>query len=159
MARSVNMVILLGNVGADPEIRNTPGGAQVANFRIACTESWKDQSGQKQERTEWVTLVAWRQLADIIQKYVHKGSKVHVVGKLQTRSWDDKATGTKRYTTEVLVNELTLLDGPQGHQGGQGGYSSAQGGGAPSGTGASDYPDFGAPPANVQPGQDDDLPF
>ena len=162
MARSINMVIILGNLGADPEVRSTPNGAQVANFRVACTEQWKDGNGQKQERTEWVTCVAWRGLADIAGKFLHKGSRVHVIGKLQTRSWDDKQSGAKRYATEVLVDDLVMLDGaPAG--GNQSGYSSNSGsqGGAPArGTGADEYPDFSGPGSNVQPGSaDDDLPF
>ena len=96
MAASLNKVMLIGNLGADPEIRNTPGGAQVANFRVACTENWTDQSGQRQERTEWVTIVAWRKQAEIAQRFLRKGSRVYVEGKLQTRTWEDKNGGGKR---------------------------------------------------------------
>jgi single-strand DNA-binding protein len=103
--------MLIGNLGADPEVRNTPSGAQVANFRVACTENWKDASGQRQERTEWVTIVAWKGLADIAQKYLRKGSKVYVEGKLQTRQWEDKNGGGKRYATEVLCDNFIMLDG------------------------------------------------
>ena len=101
MAGSLNKVMLIGNLGADPDVRTTPNGAQVANFRVACTESWTDQSGQKQERTEWVTIVAWKKLSEIIQRFLRKGSKVYVEGKLQTRTWED-TNGGKRYATEVL---------------------------------------------------------
>lgn len=97
--------------GADPEIRATPGGAQVANFRVACAETWKDASGQRQTRTEWVTVVAWRQQAEIAAKYLHKGSKVYVEGKLQSRTWEDKQSGGKRYATEVLCDRFMMLDG------------------------------------------------
>ena len=114
MAHSLNKVMLIGNLGSDPEIRATPNGSQVANFRVACAESWKDQSGQKQERTEWVTCVAWRQQAEIAQRYLRKGSKVYVEGKLQTRTWEDKNGGGKRYATEVLVERFMMLDGRQG---------------------------------------------
>lgn len=123
MAGSLNKVMLIGNLGADPEVRNTPSGGQVANFRVACTESWTDQSGQRQERTEWVTVVAWRKQAEIAQKYLRKGSKVYVEGKLQTRSWEDKNGGGKRFATEVQCEQLTMLDPPP-QRGGQqqGGY-------------------------------------
>lgn len=111
MAHSINKVMLIGNLGSDPEIRATPNGAKVANFRVACTESWKDQSGQKQERTEWVTCVAWKVQADIAEKYLRKGSKLYVEGKLQTRQWEDKQGGGKRYATEVQVERFMMLDG------------------------------------------------
>lgn len=123
MAGSLNKVMLIGNLGADPEVRNTPSGGQVANFRVACTENWTDQSGQRQERTEWVTVVAWKKLAEVAQKYLRKGSKVYVEGKLQTRSWEDKNGGGKRFATEVQCEQLTMLDPPP-QRGGQqqGGY-------------------------------------
>lgn len=144
MAQSLNRVMILGHVGADPEVRSTPGGATVANFRVACSESWKDQSGQKQERTEWVTVVAWKKTAEIVQQYVRKGGKIYVEGKLQTRSWDDKSTGAKRYATEVLAERVMLLDG---RQDGQRQERSAR----PEDHGIDSYP---------EPGQgDDDLPF
>ena len=111
MAGSLNKVMLSGNLGADPEIRATPRGAQVANFRVACAETWKDASGQRQTRTEWVTIVAWRQQAVIAQKYLRKGSKVYVEGKLQTRQWEDKQSGGKRYATEVLCDRFMMLGG------------------------------------------------
>lgn len=114
MAQSLNKVQLIGNLGADPEIRNTPGGDQVANFRVACSESWTDKSGQKQERTEWVTVVAWKKTAEIVQKHLRKGSRVYIEGKLQTRSWEDKNSGDKRYATEVLCDRMMMLDGKQG---------------------------------------------
>jgi single-strand DNA-binding protein len=168
MAGSLNKVMLIGNLGADPEIRNTPGGAQVANFRVACTENWTDQAGQRQERTEWVTIVAWRKQAEIAQKYLHKGSKVYVEGKLQTRSWEDKNGGGKRYATEVLCDYFLMLDGrPQG--GGEaGGYeprAATSAGRAPArsaGMGAADeYPDYApqAPSGGGGSAADDDLPF
>lgn len=117
MATSLNKVLLIGNLGADPEVRSTPGGQQVANFRIACSESWKDQSGAKQERTEWVNIVAWRKLAEIAQKYLRKGSQIYVEGKLQTRTWEDKAGGGKRYATEILADEIKMLGGkPEGER-------------------------------------------
>ena len=111
MGASLNRVTLIGNLGADPEIRNTPNGSQVANFRVACSDSWKDQSGQKQERVEWINIVAWRKLAEISQKYLRKGMQVYVEGKLQTRSWEDKNGGGKKYATEVLADDIKMLGG------------------------------------------------
>lgn len=144
MAHSLNKVMLIGNLGSDPEIRATPNGSQVANFRVACAESWKDQAGQKNERTEWVTCVAWRAQADIAAKYLRKGSKVYVEGKLQTRTWEDKNGGGKRYATEVLVERFMMLDGRQG--GGDYGQRDDEP------RGATARPDLTPPP-------DDDLPF
>ena len=106
----VNKVILIGNLGRDPEARVTTTGNNVVTASLAVSESWKDKSGQRQERTEWVNLVFWRQQAEIAQRYLHKGSKIYVEGKLQTRSWDDKQTGQKRYATEVIVDSFTMLD-------------------------------------------------
>lgn len=122
MSGSLNKVMLIGNLGADPEVRNTPSGAQVANFRVACTENWTDQAGQRQERTEWVTVVVWNKSAEIAQKYLRKGSKVYVEGKLQTRQWEDKNSGGKRFATEVICDNFVMLDAPPqrgGHQGGR----------------------------------------
>ena len=108
MARGLNKVTLIGNVGQDPEVRFTPNGDQVANFSIATTESWT-KDGQKQEKTEWHRLVAFRKLAEIIGTYVKKGSKLYIEGKLQTRSSEDK-DGQKKYTTEIVANEMLMLD-------------------------------------------------
>ena len=159
MAGSVNKVIIIGNLGQDPEIRTTPSGAQVANFSVACTERWKDKDQNPQERTEWVRCVAWRQLADIVGKYVKKGDKIYLEGKLQTRSWDDPNGGGKKYATEVQVTEVTLLGnsngGGQRQGGGQGGGSRGAAAGGDTG-----FEDFG-PGAGVTPAgaADDDLPF
>jgi single-strand DNA-binding protein len=111
MAKSVNKVILLGNVGKDPEIRSTGGGTMVANFTLATSDRQKDAQGNWQERTEWHNLVAFTRLAEIVRDYVKKGSKLYIEGKIQTRSWDDKETGQKRYRTEIIVNDLSLLSG------------------------------------------------
>lgn len=106
----VNKVILIGNLGADPEVRHLQNGASVANFRIATSETYKDKTtGEKREQTEWHSIVAWRGLAEITEKYLRKGSKVYVEGKLRTRQWQDKE-GTTRYTTEVQADEMNLLD-------------------------------------------------
>lgn len=106
----VNKVILIGNLGADPEIRHLQNGASVANFRLATSETYKDKTtGERREQTEWHNIVAWRGLAEITEKYVRKGSKVYVEGKLRTRQWQDKDNNT-RYTTEIVADEMTLLD-------------------------------------------------
>ena len=116
MARGLNRCTFIGNLGKDPEIRYTGTGKAVANFSIAINESWKDADGQTQEKVEWVNVVAWEKLAEIIQQYVKKGSKVYIEGKMQTRSYDDKNhPGEKKYTTEIVANQLIMLDGkPQG---------------------------------------------
>jgi len=128
MARSVNKVTLLGNVGKDPEIRSTPGGTMVANLTLATSDRQKDAQGNWQDRTEWHNLVAFTRTAEIVRDYVKKGSKLYIEGKIQTRSWDDKESGAKKYRTEIIVNELVLLssrdEGAGGGQGG-GGYSRA----------------------------------
>jgi single-strand DNA-binding protein len=121
MAKSVNKVILLGNVGKDPEIRSTGGGTMVANFTLATSDRQKDAQGNWQDRTEWHNLVAFTRLAEIVRDYVKKGSKLYVEGKIQTRSWDDKESGQKRYRTEIIVNDLSLLSGRE--EGSSGGYS------------------------------------
>jgi single-strand DNA-binding protein len=125
MAKSVNKVILLGNVGKDPEIRSTPGGTMVANFTLATTDRQKDQQGNWQDKTEWHNLVAFSRTAEIIRDYVKKGSKLYVEGKIQTRSWDDKESGQKRYRTEIIINDISLLSGRD--EGGSGGYSRSSG--------------------------------
>lgn len=110
MARGgVNKVILIGNVGADPELRYTAGGTAVTNFNIATNESWTDSSGERQERTEWHRIVVWGRLAEICNQYLRKGSKVYVEGRLQTRSWETQ-DGQKRYTTEVVARDMQMLD-------------------------------------------------
>lgn len=106
---TVNKVILLGRLGQDPELKYTPSGAAVTNFNIATNEIWKDNDGNKKERTEWHRIVLWRRLAEIAGEYLKKGSKIYVEGRLQTRSWEDK-DGIKRYITEVVGDTLTMLD-------------------------------------------------
>lgn len=128
MAGSVNKVILIGNVGRDPEVRNTQDGTKIVNFTLATSESWNDRaSGERRERTEWHRIVCFNErLGDVIEKYVRKGSKVYVEGALQTRKWTDQA-GQEKYTTEVVLarfrGELTLLDSRNGGggEGGEGG--------------------------------------
>ena len=107
---TVNKVILVGNLGDDPEVKHTPSGVQVANFSLATSESWTDKNGERQERAEWHRLVLWRKLAEIAGQYLKKGNKIYIEGKLQTRSWEDN-NGQKRYMTEVIVDNLEMLGG------------------------------------------------
>lgn len=112
---SVNKVILIGNLGRDPEIRYTPNGLAVANLAIATTEVWKDkQSGEQQERTEWHRIVMYNRLAEIAGEYLRKGSKIYTEGRLQTRKWQDKNTGQDRYTTEIVADSMQMLDSKSG---------------------------------------------
>ncbi len=125
---SVNKVILLGNLGADPEIRFTPGGQAVANFRMATTDSWADKnSGQRQERTEWHRVVVWGKLAELCGEYLKKGRQCYVEGRMQTREWQDK-DGQKRFTTEVVASQVVFLGGG-GREGGGGGFGGGGAGG------------------------------
>jgi single-strand DNA-binding protein len=111
MARGINKAILVGNLGQDPEVRYTQGGAAVANISVATAESWKDkQSGEMQERTEWHRVVAFGRLAEIMGEYLKKGSQVYIEGRIQTRKWEDKENNT-RYTTEIVANEMQMLGG------------------------------------------------
>lgn len=125
MARSVNKAILVGNVGKDPEVKFLPSGSAVANFTLATSERFKDKSGEFQERTEWHNLTAYQRLAEIVRDYVKKGSKLYVEGRIQTRSWDDQASGQKKYRTEIVVNDLVLLSGRGEGDGGGGSRSSS----------------------------------
>lgn len=167
MARGVNKVILIGNLGQDPEVRYTPGGSAITNISIATSETWKDkQTGQPQERTEWHRVVFFNRLAEIAGEYLRKGSKVYVEGSLRTRKWQDQQ-GQDRYSTEIVANEMQMLDSRGGME-------------APSSS-PSSYSDYGnapaapvsnrqapannprsAPPAQQAPdfdGFDDDIPF
>jgi single-strand DNA-binding protein len=117
MAKTVNKVILLGNVGKDPEIKSTAGGTLVANLSLATSDRYKDKSGEWQERTEWHNLVSYARGAEILRDYVKKGSKLYVEGRITTRSWDDKETGKKVYRTEIVVSEISLLSPAEGSSG------------------------------------------
>jgi single-strand DNA-binding protein len=108
--KSLNKATLIGNLGKDPELRYTNSGVPVATFSIATNEQWKDSDGNTQERTEWHNIVAWQKLAEICAEYLKKGSKVYIEGRIQTRSWDDKNTGQKRYMTEIVANDMIMLD-------------------------------------------------
>jgi single-strand DNA-binding protein len=159
MARGINKVILVGNLGQDPETRAMPSGKAVTNIRIATSEGWKDkQTGEQKEATEWHTVVFFDRLAEIAAEYLRKGSQVYVEGKLRTRKWQDKATGADRYSTEVVANELQMLGsrGGAGGGGGGGGYGGSPRGGSGPASGGSADPDSQSPP----PGDfDDDIPF
>lgn len=143
----VNKVIIIGNLGKDPELRHTPQGQAVATFPVATSENWTDKSGQKQERTEWHRVVVWGKLAELCAKYLGKGRKAYIEGRLQTRAWDDKE-GQKRYTTEIVANVVQFLDSA---------------GAARSGSVDTAEDPFGAPPDmnNDQGGGavSDDIPF
>ena len=152
---SVNKVILVGNLGKDPELRYTPAGVAVATFSLATSERFKDKSGEMQEKTEWHNIVAWRQLAEICGKYLHKGKQVYIEGKIQTRSYDDR-DGNKRYMTEIVADQMQML----GRLGEEGGGQPRGGEGRRSSAGASNNTipgpgDFADPPFNP----DDDIPF
>jgi len=121
---SINKVILIGNLGKDPEVRHLDNGATVANFSIATTESYKDKGGQKVEKTEWHNITLWRGLADIAEKYLKKGDSVYIEGKLQTRSWEKD--GITRYTTDIVGDQMTMLGGKRSDQGGSGNYQDNQ---------------------------------
>jgi single-strand DNA-binding protein len=110
----VNKVILVGNLGKDPEVRHLEGGAAVANFTLATSESYKDKTGARQDKTEWHNIVVWRGLAEVAEKYLKKGMTIYLEGKLQTRSWDDKE-GHKRYTTEIVGDTFTILSKKEGN--------------------------------------------
>ena len=130
MARGINKVILIGNLGQDPEVRFTPSGTAVANLNLATSDTWMDkQSGQRQERTEWHRIVLFNKTAEIAQQYLKKGSKVYIEGRLQTRKWQDQ-NGQDRYSTEIVANDMQMLDsGGQQGQAPQGGYSNQPQGG------------------------------
>lgn len=109
MARGLNKVMIIGNIGADPETKYLPSGSTICNLRVATSESWKDKDGQKQERTEWHSISIFGKLADIASQYLHKGSKVYIEGSLRTRKWQDKE-GNDRYTTEIVASDMQMLD-------------------------------------------------
>ncbi len=136
MAKGVNKVFLLGNVGKDPEMKATQGGMVIAQLALATADRQKDQTGNWVDKTEWHNLVCFSRTAEIVRDYVKKGTQLYIEGKIQTRSWDDKESGQKKYRTEILVNELTLLGG---RGGGEGGGSQYSGGSSSSREGGSSY--------------------
>ncbi len=166
MAGSVNKVILVGNLGRDPEIRTTQGGTRIANLSVATSETWRDRaSGERKERTEWHRVVIFNdRLVDVVERYLKKGSKVYLEGALQTRKWTDNS-GQERYTTEVVLQnfrgELTMLDGRSGGGGESGGFEPDDGGMASGGSGGSGASGGGGAPRGRGGGQDldDEIPF
>src|SRR5688572_12740336 len=173
MARGINKVILIGNLGADPETRAMPSGMTVANIRVATSESWKDkQSGESKERTEWHNVAMFGRLGEIAGEYLKKGSKVYIEGSLRTRKWQDKS-GNDRYTTEIIANEMQMLDsrggGGMGGGGGGGDFGGGGGGGGGRGRQQNNVPDDfdqGGPPSGGGSDKgggggefDDDIPF
>ena len=167
----VNKVILVGNLGADPEARSLNNGGEVVNLRVATSETWKDRDGNRQERTEWHQVVIWNEnLGRVAKNHLRKGSKVYLEGQLQTRKWQDQ-NGQDRYSTEVVLQryrgELVLLDSREGGGGGggygggqQGGYGGGQGGGYGGGSqGGSNAPQQRPQPASFDNDLDDDVPF
>ncbi len=154
MARGINKVILIGNMGQDPEVRYMPNGNAVANITVATTDSWKDkQTGERQERTEWHRVVLFRRLAEIAGEYLKKGSKVYIEGRLQTRKWQDQS-GQDRYTTEIVANDMQMLDSRGG--GGSAAYDNGFSGGQ-----QKSQPAAAPAPAPAAPDSDfdDDIPF
>lgn len=155
MARGINKVILVGNLGNDPDIRYTASGAAVANISLATTDSWRDkESGEQQDRTEWHRVVFFSRLAEIVGEYLRKGSQVYVEGRLQTRKWQDKS-GNDRYTTEIVANEMQMLGGRGGAGGGASPMPAASGAPAP----MSDSPGDSGPGIADNDFVDDDIPF
>ena len=165
MSRSLNKVILIGNIGQDPEVRSTSGGGRVANFSLATSRQWSGQGGDKQEKTEWHRIVAWNNnrgggtgLADVIEKYCKKGDKLYVEGRIEYRSWTDK-DGQTRYTTEIIASEIIMLSGKGGS--GEGGMAPARASAAAAPAkkeakeGEKSFDDF----PEALDGEDDDLPF
>jgi single-strand DNA-binding protein len=144
----VNKAIIVGNLGRDPEMRTTQSGSQVANFSVATSRVYNDSSGTRQEETEWHRIVAFGRLAEICGQYLHKGKQVYIEGRIQTRSWDDKETGQKRYMTEIVAEQMQMLgragDAPASTPSEPGGYQASAAAGSGSGAGMA---------------EDDDLPF
>ncbi len=160
MAKGINKAMLLGHVGKDPEIRSTAGGTLVATFSLATADRQKDGQGNWSDRTEWHNLVAFNRTAEVIRDYVKKGTQLFIEGRIQTRSWDDKATGEKQFRTEVLVNDLTLLGGKSNQESG----TSSSGNGARStrNSGSSGYGRAATTAVEEYTDQgisDDDIPF
>ena len=147
---SVNKVIILGNLGADPELRYTNSGTAVANFRIATNDRWTDKGGESQERTEWHSIVAWSKLGEICGKFLKKGRPVYIEGRLQTRSWEDQS-GNKRYTTEIIAQNMQMLGGRDGASAGAGDWDAGK-----SSEAGAELPEI---PVNANSNADDDLPF
>lgn len=162
MARGVNKVILIGNLGKDPESKTFANGGSVTNATLATSESWKDKEGNQQERTEWHNLTFHNKLGEIVAQYCRKGSKIYVEGAIRTRKYQDKTSGQDRYITEIHVNEMQMLDGKPGSEGGGGGgssYSRSSGGGERSSSPSRAQQAPAAAPVHDAGFEDDDIPF
>ncbi len=155
MAKSVNKVILIGNLGKDPEVKYTPQGTAVAKFSLATNERYKDKQDQWQDRTEWHNIVCWARLAEIAGEYLKKGRTVYIEGRLRTDSWDDKQTGEKKYRTEIVANDLVLLGGREAGSHEEG-YNRARGAQAGSGVEQKAPQDDFAQTGGIT---DEDIPF
>jgi single-strand DNA-binding protein len=156
MAKSVNKVILIGNLGKDPELKHTSGGTAVAKFTLATNDRFKDKDGNFQDRTEWHNITCWARLAEIASEYLKKGRAVYIEGSLRTDSWDDKQTGAKRYQTYVNASDLVLLGGGRaGEEGGSGSRGSSRGNDFDQGGSG----EFDSAPARATEITDDDIPF
>jgi single-strand DNA-binding protein len=160
MAKSVNKVILIGNLGKDPELKHTSGGTAVAKFTLATNDRFKDKDGNWQDRTEWHNITCWARLAEIAAEYLKKGRSVYIEGSLRTDSWDDKQSGQKRYQTYINASDLVLLSGGRGEEGG-----SREGGSGRGSARSSEFDqsspasDFDSAPARSTEITDDDIPF
>jgi single-strand DNA-binding protein len=160
MAASVNKVIIIGNLGAKPELKYLPSGQAVCELRIATNESFTDKQQQKQERTEWHRVVVWGKQGENCAQYLDKGRSCYVEGRLQTRSWDDKNSGEKRYMTEIVANTVQFLGGREGGGGGGGaGYAPRGGGGGGEPSGGGSGGGGGGGGGDFPPPGDDDIPF
>ena len=171
MSRSLNKVMLIGNLGADPEIRTVPSGSRVAQFSLATSRTWNNDSGQRQEKTEWHRIVVWNNrregggLVEVVEKYLKKGDRVYVEGSIEYRSYEDKQDGATKYITEIKVRDLVMLSGGGRGEGGEGGgrraaapagaASGPKGGAAKGKEGAEAFGDF----PEALDAEDDDLPF
>jgi single-strand DNA-binding protein len=150
----VNKVILIGNLGRDPEVRSTPSGQPNAKFTLATSRRWRDKNGQKQEQTEWHNIVVWGKQAEIAGQYLTKGKQVYIEGRIQTSSWEDKQSGEKKYRTEIICDSFQMLGSRGGDFESHGPAAAAShGGGAPQGGPSYDEGGFGGEP------EDDDIPF
>ena len=161
--KSVNKVILIGNLGKDPEIKHTQQGKPVATFSLATNERYKDKDGQWQDRTEWHNIVLWERLAEVAGEYLKKGGKVYIEGRIRTESWDDKQTGQKKYITKIIGSDLVLLGG-RGEGGGGGEFAGSSRGSSSAAPAGGNNFDQSAPepehaPAGSSPITDEDIPF
>ena len=150
----LNKVLLIGNLGRDPEVRSLPSGQPVANFTLATTRKWRDKNGQKQEQTEWHRIVCFGKQAEIAGQYLTKGKQIYVEGRIQTKSWEDRQSGEKKYSTEIVCDNFQMLGGRSGDfEGGGAGAGSSYGGG-----GGASYDEPGGGGFGGEP-DDDDIPF